>query len=246
MRVDLWSDVSCPWCYIGKTRFEKALAVFPDRDAVEVAHRSFQLNPRLTRTRPAVGMAHAKKYGMTVARIRVTEERLAAMAKKEGLGYLVNFRDHGNTFDLHRLLRLAGVHGLDDELLTLFYEGNFASERSIYDADHQVELAVRAGLDPSEVRAVLADKHAYAEEVRRDEEEGVDLGITGVPFLVIDRRYGVSGAQPDEVFTEALKQAWADRRVGLTALEASDRGRATQTNLVTSRTEWDRTEPRAP
>ncbi|MFI7604329.1 DsbA family oxidoreductase [Micromonospora sp. NPDC049366] len=222
MRVDIWSDISCPWCFIGKARFKKALAAFPHREHVEVVHRSFELDPHLTETRSTTAPAHAKKYGLTPAQARAAEENLGRLARREGLGYLVDFRDHGNTFDLHRLLHLAATRGLEEKLLALFYEGNFASERSIYDPEHQVELAVRAGLDEVEVRAVLADKLAYAKKVRRDEAEAAQLGVTGVPFFLVDGEYGVAGAQSAEAFAEALNRAWADGRRDLVIVGADD------------------------
>ncbi|MEU4098809.1 DsbA family oxidoreductase [Streptomyces sp. NPDC026673] len=222
MRVEVWSDISCSWCFIGKARFERALAAFPHREAVEVVYRSFELDPHLNQTRSTTGAAHAKKYGMTPAQARDAEENLAAIAKEEGLEYLVDFRDHGNTFDLHRLLHLAAAHGVEDRLLTLFYDGNFAAKRSIYDSEHQVELAVRSGLEEAEVRAVLADKRAYANKVRKDEAEAAQLGITGVPFFVIDRKYGVSGAQSAAAFTDVLRRAWTDREPELKVLGAAD------------------------
>ncbi|MDW5326916.1 DsbA family oxidoreductase [Plantactinospora sp. KLBMP9567] len=212
MHVEIWSDISCPWCFIGKARFKKALSAFLHQDRVKVTHRSFELDPQLAHTRPTTGAAHAKKYGLTPAQARAAEENLAGIAREDGLDYLVDFRDHGNTFDLHRLLHLAATRGLQDELLTLFYQGNFATERSIYDSEYQVEIAVRAGLDEAEVRAVLADRRAYASEVRKDESEAAELGITSVPFFVIDRTYGLSGAQPVEAFAEVLGRAWAERR----------------------------------
>ncbi|TDC31871.1 DsbA family oxidoreductase [Micromonospora sp. 15K316] len=222
MHVEIWSDISCPWCFIGKARFEKALSAFPHRDHVEVSHRSFELDPQLAHTRSTTSAAHAKKYGLTPAQARAAEENLAGIAREEGLDYLVDFRDHGNTFDLHRLLHLAAARGLHRELLTLFYKGNFAAERSIYDSDHQVEIAVRAGLDEAEVRAVQADRRAYADEVRRDERDAAQLGITSVPFFVIDRKYGLSGAQPAAAFAEVLRRAWTDRQPKLTLLDAGD------------------------
>ncbi|MEU4555448.1 putative DsbA family dithiol-disulfide isomerase [Micromonospora violae] len=220
MHVEIWSDLSCPWCYIGKARFDQALAAFPHR--VELTHRSFELDPQLAQTGPTTGAEHANKYGLTPAEARAAEENLAGIAREEGLDYLVDFRDHGNTFDLHRLLHLAAARGLHDELLTLFYQGNFAAERSIYDSEHQVEIAIRAGLDEAEIRAVLADRRAYADEVRRDEDEAAQLGITSVPFFVIDRKYGVSGAQSVEAFSEVLKRAWAERQPELTVLGTGD------------------------
>ena len=208
--VEIWSDISCPWCYIGKARFGTALEAFPHREAVQVVHRSFELDPRLQVTRRTTDAEYAAKYGLTPSGALAAEENLAAIARDEGLQYLVEHRDHGNTFDLHRLLHLAESYGLHDDLLDSFYRANFASERSIFDREYQAELAVAAGLDPAEVRHVLDDVTAYAPQVRADEEEAARLGITGVPFFVIDRKYGLSGAQPAEAFTEALGRAWAD------------------------------------
>ncbi|MEU0205348.1 DsbA family oxidoreductase [Streptomyces canus] len=214
MRVEIWSDIACPWCYVGKARFEKALEAFPHRDGVEVVHRSFELDPGRDKSdvQPVLAML-SKKYGMSEAQAQAGEENLGAQAAAEGLAYRTRDRDHGNTFDLHRLLHLAKEQGRQDELVQIFYRANFAEERSLYtEGDERlVELAVEAGLDADEVREVLADPTAYADDVRADEREAAELGANGVPFFVLDRKYGVSGAQPAEVFTQALTQAWGNR-----------------------------------
>ncbi|MFB6814268.1 DsbA family oxidoreductase [Streptomyces sp. NPDC056347] len=212
MRVEIWSDIACPWCYIGKARFEKGLAGFAHRDQVEVVHRSFELDPGRAKgdTAQVIDML-AEKYGRTPEEARGMEENVAANARAEGLGYLTEGRDHGNTFDIHRLLHLARARGRQDVLLDLAYRANFAEERSVYDDEVLVELAVEAGLDGAEARAVLADPEAYAAEVRADEREASELGANAVPFFVLDRRYGISGGQPAEVFAQALEQAWKDR-----------------------------------
>ncbi|MCX4861357.1 DsbA family oxidoreductase [Streptomyces canus] len=214
MRVEIWSDIACPWCYVGKARFEKALEAFPHRDGVEVVHRSFELDPGRDKSdvQPVLAML-SKKYGMSEAQAQAGEENLGAQATAEGLAYRTRDRDHGNTFDLHRLLHLAKEHGRQDELVQIFYRANFAEERSLFtEGDERlVELAVEAGLDADEVRKVLADPTAYADDVRADEREAAELGANGVPFFVLDRKYGVSGAQPAEVFTQALTQAWGNR-----------------------------------
>ncbi|MDI3421444.1 DsbA family oxidoreductase [Streptomyces luteolus] len=212
MRVEIWSDIACPWCYIGKARFEQGLATFAHRDAVEVVHRSFELDPDRPKgdTAPVIDML-ARKYGRTVEEARAMEQHVAENARAEGLGYRTEGRDHGNTFDIHRLLHLARARGRQDELLTLAYRANFAEERSVFDPEVLLALAVEAGLDEAEARAVLADEDAYADAVRADEREAAELGATGVPFFVLDRRYGVSGGQPAEVFAQALEQAWGDR-----------------------------------
>jgi predicted DsbA family dithiol-disulfide isomerase len=225
MRVEIWSDIACPWCYVGKARFEKALEAFPHRDGVEVVHRSFELDPGRDKSdvEPVLAML-SKKYGMSEAQAQAGEETLGAQAAAEGLAYRTRDRDHGNTFDLHRLLHLAKEHGRQDELVQIFYRANFAEERSLFtEGDERlVELAVEAGLDADEVRKVLADPTAYADEVRADEREAAELGANGVPFFVLDRTYGVSGAQPAEVFTQALTQAWGNR----SPLQLIDRGDA--------------------
>ncbi|MFJ4199360.1 DsbA family oxidoreductase [Streptomyces sviceus] len=214
MRVEIWSDIACPWCYVGKARFEKALEAFPHRDGVEVVHRSFELDPGRDKgdVQPVLAML-SKKYGMSEAQAQAGEENLGAQAAAEGLAYRTRDRDHGNTFDLHRLLHLAKEHGRQDELIQILYRANFAEERSLFtEGDERlVELAVEAGLDADEVRRVLADPTAYADEVRADEREAAELGANGVPFFVLDRKYGVSGAQPAEVFSQALTQAWGNR-----------------------------------
>ncbi|MFJ2651985.1 DsbA family oxidoreductase [Streptomyces sp. NPDC087420] len=212
MRVEIWSDIACPWCYVGKARFEKGLAAFAHRDDVEVVHRSFELDPGRAKgdTALVVDML-ATKYGRTREEARSMEENVASNARSEGLDYRIDGRDHGSTFDIHRLLHLAKARGRQDELLSLAYRANFAEERSVFDSETLVALAVEAGLDEAEARAVLADADAYADDVRADEREAAELGANGVPFFVLDRRYGVSGGQPAEVFTQALEQAWQGR-----------------------------------
>ncbi|MGW3016341.1 DsbA family oxidoreductase [Streptomyces longwoodensis] len=224
MRVEIWSDIACPWCYVGKARFEKALAAFPHRDQVEVVHRSFELDPGRAKddVQPVITML-SRKYGLSEEQARAGEDNLGAQAAAEGLAYRTRGRDHGNTFDLHRLLHLAKEHGRQDELVQILYRANFGEERSLFTEgdDRLVELAVEAGLDAEAVRAVLADPAAYADEVRADEREAAELGANGVPFFVLDRRYGVSGAQPAEVFAQALTQAWGERSP-LTLLDQGD------------------------
>ncbi|MGW0135590.1 DsbA family oxidoreductase [Streptomyces sp. NPDC003299] len=213
LRVEIWSDIACPWCYVGKARFEKALAAFPHRDQVEVVHRSFELDPGRAKDdiQPVLTML-TKKYGMTEAQAQAGEDNLGAQAAAEDLAYRTHGRDHGSTFDMHRLLHFAKAEGKQGALLDLLYRANFAEERSVFnDDDRLLDLAVSAGLDKDAAREVLTDPDAYADAVREDEREAAQLGARGVPFFVLDRTYGVSGAQPAEVFTQALTQAWGDR-----------------------------------
>jgi predicted DsbA family dithiol-disulfide isomerase len=203
MRVEIWSDIICPWCYIGKARFEAALAGFEHRDEVEVAYRSFELDPSREGVEPVEEML-AQRYGPQASEM---EQRVAALAQGEGLGYRTD-RYVGNTFDVHRLLHLAREHGVEHELITALFRANFAEARSLFTGDTLLDLAVEVGLDSEEARRVLQDPTAYADAVRAEEREAAQLGATGVPFFVLDRRLGVSGGQSVDVFTQALRQAW--------------------------------------
>ncbi|MFV5998213.1 DsbA family oxidoreductase [Streptomyces sp. NPDC056231] len=211
MRVEIWTDFACPWCYVGKARFEKGLAAFAHRDQVAVVHRSFELNPQAENGTVPIIDAVAAQYGRTREQQVAREAQAAAMAREVGLGFRIGGRVFGNTFDLHRLIHFARTRGRQTELMGLAFQANFAEERSVYDRDTQISLAVEAGLDDVEARAVLDDPDAFAEEVRADERMATDLGVAGVPFFVLNQRYGVSGVQSPEAFTRALDQAWADR-----------------------------------
>ncbi|MFD5758734.1 DsbA family oxidoreductase, partial [Streptomyces sp. NPDC127044] len=138
MRVEIWSDIACPWCYVGKARFEKALDAFPHRDEVEVVHRSFELDPGRAKgdIQPVLKML-TKKYGMSEAQAQAGEENLGAQAAAEGLAYRTRDRDHGNTFDMHRLLHFAKERGRQDELIGLLYKANFAEERTVFNDDER-------------------------------------------------------------------------------------------------------------
>jgi predicted DsbA family dithiol-disulfide isomerase len=210
MRVDIWSDVVCPWCYVGKARFENALSDFPHRDQVEVVYRSFELDPGYPAgMRETARAMLRRKYGMPEEQARAAEERLAGLAQAEGLGFDPD-RPVGNTYDLHRVIHLARAKGLQQELLTALNQAYFARGRQVFDRDVITEVAAAAGLDAGAVTEVL-DSDEYAGAVRQDEREARDLGISGVPFFVFDMALGVSGAQPAETFTEALNQAWTRR-----------------------------------
>ncbi|WP_309113239.1 DsbA family oxidoreductase [Saccharothrix sp.] len=208
MRVEIWSDLVCPWCYIGTARFEQALAGFAHRDEVEVVHRSFELDPgrRHTESVPSV---LAAKYGPRAAGM---DDQVAELARGEGLAYRTD-REVGSTLDAHRLLHLARERGVQHEVLQRMFEAHFGAARSLFTRDDLVEVAVEAGLDGADVRRVLDDPDAYLDAVRADEREASRLGANGVPFFVLDGRYGVSGAQPVELFANALETAWADRPV---------------------------------
>jgi predicted DsbA family dithiol-disulfide isomerase len=210
MRVDVWSDVVCPWCYVGKARFEKALRAFEHRDEVEVVFRSFELDPDQPKdTRETVLGMLTKKYGMSEQDARAADARVAGLAKAEGLGFDSD-RPTGNTFDIHRVIHLGREKGLQEELIDAVNEAYFAQALRVFDRAVITEVAAGAGLEPGAVGEVL-DSDAYAEAVREDEGLARDLGITGVPFFVFDMALAVSGAQSQETFASALNQAWARR-----------------------------------
>ncbi|OIV35338.1 protein-disulfide isomerase [Mangrovactinospora gilvigrisea] len=224
MRVEIWSDINCPFCYLGKARFEAALARFPHRDAVEVVHRSFELDPSLGEDdHGQVVPIIARKYGISEAQAAANERGIGAQAAEMGLPYVTEGRDYGSSFGMHRLLHFARGKGREEQLLDLLYRANFGEEAPLFgDTERVVALAVEAGLDASDARAVLADPERFGDAVRAEEREAAELGATGVPFFVLDRKYGVSGAQPPEAFTQALTQAWGDRPAPLTALGDPD------------------------
>jgi predicted DsbA family dithiol-disulfide isomerase len=207
MRVDIWSDVVCPWCYVGKARFEKALSTYPQRDEVSVVYHAFELDPSYPADKRGETNLQmlSRKYGMASAQARQAEGQVANLAHAEGLGFDAE-RPVGNTFDIHRVIQLGLANGVQRELLGAVNEAYFAQARQVFDAAVLAEVAAGAGLDPVAVGKVL-DGDQYADEVRRDEAEAGQLGISGVPFFVFDMAIGVSGAQPVEVFTRALDQA---------------------------------------
>jgi predicted DsbA family dithiol-disulfide isomerase len=210
MRVDIWSDVVCPWCYLGKARFERALADFPHRDEVEVTFRSFELDPdRPKNERETVLGMLTQKYGLSEADARQADGRVAGLARAEGLGFQAD-RPLGNTFDIHRLVHLGLAKGVQRELITAVNEAYFAQARDVFDPAVLTGVAADAGLDPNAIAEIL-DGDAYADSVREDEREARTLGITGVPFFVLDGAFGVSGAQQTETFVSALDQAWTRR-----------------------------------
>jgi predicted DsbA family dithiol-disulfide isomerase len=210
MRIDIWSDVVCPWCYVGKRRFEKALAGFEHRDEVQVVHRSFQLNPAAPAGQVSPRRnALMSKYGWSEVQVDAMNARMEQTAAAEGLDYDLSDGVTGNTLDAHRVLHLAHDRGRQDEVIERLFRAYFTEKRSLFGRDSLVELAGEAGLDRDEVQRVLAGAE-YADAVARDIEQARSLAINGVPFFVIDRRYGISGAQPAEVLGAALARAWAD------------------------------------
>ena len=211
MEVEIWSDVACPWCYIGKRRFEAALAEFEHRDDVQVRWRSFELDPEAPHERVGDNAARlAQKYGMTVEQARAAERQITEVAAGEGLGFRLDVARSGNTFDAHRVVHLAESHGLQDAMKERLMRAYFTEGELMSDHDTLVRLAGEVGLEEQEVRELLAGDR-YAEEVRDDERTADHFGISAVPTFVVARRVGASGAQPPDALLELLRQGWAKR-----------------------------------
>ena len=209
MLIEIWSDVVCPWCAVGKARFEQALARFPHAGEVEVRWRSFELDPAAPAERTGDYVGHlAAKYGGGRDRAQQMIDNMTAVAAEGGLDFRFDVARPGNTFDAHRLLHLAADRGRQHELADILFRATFTDGEPIGDAGTLQRLAVEAGLDEVEVKEVLAGD-AYAAAVRADEEQAHTYGISGVPFFVLDRAVGVSGAQSADVLLQALEQAWA-------------------------------------
>src|SRR5215831_1153965 len=208
MRIDIWSDLVCPWCYIGKRRLERALAELPDAPQVDIVHRSFQLNPSaLTSTTSSRRDYLRAKYGWSPGQAAKIDADMEQRAAADGLEYHLTADGlTGNTFDAHRLVHLARQRGRQDATVERFFRAYFTEQRSLFDRQSLEALAVDAGLDAGEARAVL-EGSLYTEGVDADVTEARRLGVSGVPFFVFDRRLGLSGAQPIASFVEAIKQA---------------------------------------
>jgi predicted DsbA family dithiol-disulfide isomerase len=206
MQVEIWSDVVCPWCYIGKRRFERALEQFAGRDDVHVTWRSFELDPEGPSEPIPLNERLAKKYNIQGEEAAARHERTTAIAAELGLEFHLDRALSGNTFDAHRLIHLADEHGLQDLAKERLLAAYFNEGLPISDRETLVELAASIGLDADEARAML-ESDRFAQEVREDESIAHRFGISGVPFFVLDRRLGVSGAQPAEVLLGALEEA---------------------------------------
>jgi predicted DsbA family dithiol-disulfide isomerase len=207
--VEVWSDLVCPWCYLGKRRLEVALARFEHADDVDVVWRSFELEPDAPREASSRRELLRSRYGMTAEQAEERDAQMTALAAAEGLEYRPDLAQLGNTFDAHRVLHAARAAGLQAQAKERLLKGYFSEGRKLTDADTLVELAADAGLDPEAARTALAEG-SFGEDVRADEREAAAIGITGVPFFVLNRRYAVSGAQPSDLLLQALERTWAE------------------------------------
>ncbi|MFO7263548.1 MAG: disulfide bond formation protein DsbA [Bacillaceae bacterium G1] len=212
MKIEVWSDFVCPFCYIGKRRLEKALAQFPHREHVEVVFRSFELDPAAPNdpAEPVVTML-ARKYRVSLDEAKRMTDSVAQQGAAEGLLLRFDTAVNANTFDAHRLLKFAATQGLEQAMAEKLFFAHFTASEHIGRRETLLRLAVEVGLKRSEVEQLLQDGDAFAEAVRSDERRARQLGIRGVPFFLINETYSLSGAQPTAVFAAALEQVWGRR-----------------------------------
>ncbi|HKO94079.1 MAG TPA: DsbA family oxidoreductase [Polyangiaceae bacterium] len=220
LHIDIWSDIACPWCYVGKRRLEAALGDLPERETVRIRWRAFELNPtaaRQTETGPYAERL-AKKYGTSLDEAQSRLGRLVELAQADGLRLDFERIRPGNTFDAHRIVHLAAERGLQDAVKERFLRGYLSEGEAIGEPEVLVRLAAEAGLAAEEVRSVLASG-AHADAVRADERIAQELGIRGVPFFVLGERYAVSGAQPVALFASALRRTLDELAQGTAPFE---------------------------
>lgn len=212
MKVEIWSDIYCPFCYIGKRHFEAGLKKFAHHKDVEIVHRSFELDPH-AEVNPAddvYGLAVAKHPGTTREYMKSVQAGISKRAEEVGLTFNYDTAIQTNTFNAHRLVHYAAQFGKADDMLEILYKAYFTDSLHLGDLNTLVDLAVQAGLDGEETAAMLQSDQ-FAEAVRADELTAQRYGISGVPYFVIDGKYGINGAQPEAVFTEALQVAWEEK-----------------------------------
>ena len=207
MKVEIWLDFVCPFCYLGQAKFEKALEKFSDKENVDIIYKSFELDPNASKMyKGTMSELISKKYGITIEEAQENNKRLTAQAKEVGLVFNLEKAIPVNTFYAHRLLAYAKEIGKDSDLVNLIFKAYFTDAKNISDIDTLAQISKEAGLEEQAVREILnSDK--YTDKVRKDEKESQDIGITGVPFFIINQKYTVSGAQPIETLREALEKA---------------------------------------
>lgn len=211
MKIEIWSDVVCPYCYIGKREFENALARFPHKEEVEVEWKSFELDREApVRAEDDMYGMLAKKYGRTREEAKGMVAGVVERAKSVGLDYDMDRAVMGSSFDAHRLIQFAKTKGKANEAEERIFKAHFVLGEHIGDRAVLKRIAEDIGLNGQEVEAMLASE-AFTEAVQNDEYEAQQIGVRGVPFFVLDRKYAVNGAQPSEHFQGALEQAWAER-----------------------------------
>ena len=215
MKVEIWSDIVCPFCYIGKRKFETALADFAGKDKVDIEWKSFQLDPEMDNKEGLnVHEYLGKRKGGTPADGKRMNDSMTAAAAEVGLQYDFDNGIINNTINAHRLLHWAKAAGLQNELKERIFKAYYTEGIDTADIAELVRLAKETGLDPVQARKVL-EENLYVKEVLQDQQEAAELGVQGVPFYVFNRKYAVSGAQPSEVFAQVLNKALQEEQPAL-------------------------------
>lgn len=226
MKIEVWSDFACPFCYIGKKRFEQALEAFPHKEHVEVVFKAYQLNPNAPKVMTA-GPAEtfAKGHRMNVETAKQRFEMFKTQAKTVGLTYNYDIIKMTNSFDAHRLAKWSNQFGKEYALTDRLMKAYFTDGINIANIDALVKLAKEVGLDEQEAKKVLKSDQ-YADQVHAEINEGRQIGVQGVPFFVLNRKYGVSGAQPVEYFTQVLDKLWEEDKPKFETIDGADKGAA--------------------
>jgi predicted DsbA family dithiol-disulfide isomerase len=213
MKVEIWSDIMCPFCYIGKRHFEKALSQLDDTGAIEIEWKSFQLDPTIPKTVEKVSVYQylADAKGISFSESKEMHDNVVQSAKNVGLTYNYDNAIIANSFDAHRMIQFAKTKGLGDQLEEALFKAYFTDGKNIGEINDLLEIGVSIGIEKLALKAVL-ESEQYANEVKNDISEAQQIGVRGVPFFVFDRKYAISGAQPISVFTETIEQVLSESK----------------------------------
>lgn len=222
MTVDIWSDIVCPFCYIGKRKFENALKDFAQKDNVEIVWHSFQLDPDMQQV-PGQTLHEylAKRKGTTAAAGKKMNDSMAAIAKEVGLEYNFDNAIINNTLDAHRLLHLAKKHGVQNEAKEALFAAYYTNGKDIGDTETLVAIGESVGLNAAEIKSML-QSDAYVNDVRLDQQHAQEIGVQGVPFYVFNNKYAVSGAQPTDTFAQVLNKVWEEENPVVEVISAGE------------------------
>jgi len=212
MKVEIWSDIMCPFCYIGKRHFEAALKEFPHSDKLQIEWKSFQLDPTIPKMEERVDAYQylADKKGMSLEQSKSLHQNVIQMAKNAGLEYNFDIAVVGNSKDAHRLIQFAKTKGLGDQAEEALFKAYFTDGKNMADMSDLIEIGNSIGLDVVELTSIL-DSDAFGYEMMQDIQEAQNIGVQGVPFFVFDRKYAVSGAQPVEAFLQTLEKVYSEQ-----------------------------------
>jgi len=213
MKIEVWSDIFCPFCYIGKRKFEIALEEFSRKDEVEVVYKSFELNPNAAKSYDVdIHSLIASKYGISYEKAKINNDNIVEQAAEVGVTFNFDTLVPTNSFDAHRMIHFAAQYGKMKEMTEALFAAYFTDSKDVSDKETLANIAVVIGLDKEEALKAL-NSDAYGKEVRADEEEGSQLGVNSVPFFVFNRKFAVSGAQSPETFLSVLEKAFADEEI---------------------------------